>query len=64
MKEFELLQYIYSSSQTQDNQVIIGPGDDMAFLSIANQPLLAGVDQLIVGIHLAEDTPPDLIGRK
>ncbi len=63
MKESSLLQQIYKKS-TNDDLILIGPGDDMALLEFEPNTLLCGVDQLIVGKHVTIDTPPKLIGRK
>jgi thiamine-monophosphate kinase len=64
MKEFSLLEKIYNASASNNSSILIGPGDDMALLSFEADKLLCGVDQLIVGRHVSEDTPPELIGRK
>ncbi|MDP7009071.1 MAG: thiamine-phosphate kinase [Phycisphaerales bacterium] len=63
MNEQTLLDQIYKTNVPSDD-VLIGPGDDMAFVSFKSDGLLCGVDQLIVGRHVVEDTAPELIGRK
>ncbi len=63
MNEFSLLKQIYKTSQAVES-ILIGPGDDMAFMQFDSDKVLCGVDQLIVGMHVTSDTPPKLIGRK
>jgi thiamine-monophosphate kinase len=63
MNEHELLHSIYSES-TQSKTITIGPGDDMGELLIGKERVLCAIDQLIVGIHISPEIPPECIGRK
>jgi thiamine-monophosphate kinase len=44
--------------------LLVGPGDDCAVVSLGGMTLLVTVDQLIVGRHCTAETPTDLIARK
>ena len=46
MRELELLQHIYHANVSLPKAVSIPPGDDMAMIRIANNDVLATVDQL------------------
>jgi thiamine-monophosphate kinase len=65
MRESELLQHIYSTTNGPTPLVPIPPGDDMAMLLIGDQAVLAAVDQVIDGRHVdLQTTPLELVGRK
>ncbi|MFI4896759.1 MAG: thiamine-monophosphate kinase [Phycisphaerales bacterium JB059] len=69
MHERDLLSSIQARSEAMLRpfaaRVLIGPGDDCALLAHpAGQPIVVGVDQLIVGRHCEPETPIDLIARK
>lgn len=65
MREFELLEHIYSANAKLSDRVIIPPGDDMGMVKLTGRELLAAVDQLIDGRHVRlETTPLELVGRK
>lgn len=67
MNESELLQHIYqrSASLRARRDILVGPGDDAAVLSIGTQAVLLTVDQIIAGRHYDPDaTPIDAIARK
>jgi thiamine-monophosphate kinase len=65
MREFAILQHIYSAASKADARVVIGPGDDMGMVKIGGSELLAAVDQLIDGRHIQlKTTPLGLAGRK
>ncbi len=64
--ESEFLQWIYNQGTCSDSEdIVVGPGDDMAVINISAGRILAAVDQAIDGVHfdLAEDGP-EAAGRK
>ena len=64
MREQELLKHIYATVPAA-GRVTIGPGDDMALLSLDGRELLAAVDQLVDGVHVdLRRTPIEAAGRK
>ncbi|MDP7004926.1 MAG: thiamine-phosphate kinase [Phycisphaerales bacterium] len=63
MDECTLLKTIYSTS-TLKPPITIGPGDDMGELVVGKENILCAVDQLVVSVHVHQDTSPELIGRK
>ena len=65
MREFALLQHVFSTAGRPAGRVLIGPGDDMALVELGGRRLLAAVDQVVAGCHFDPDrTPLALIGRK
>ncbi|MHC4414392.1 MAG: thiamine-phosphate kinase [Planctomycetota bacterium] len=65
MREFELLQHVFAAAAAPGERVVIPPGDDMAMVSVRDQPVLVSVDQLVAGCHVnLETTPIALVGRK
>ena len=65
MRESDLLEHIYSANRSLDRSIVIPPGDDLGGVRIGQQVVLAGVDQLVDGLHFRlEKTPIALIGRK
>lgn len=52
MHEFDLLRDIYKANDALPRHVQIGPGDDMAMLSWADDRLLVAADPLIDGVHV------------
>jgi len=63
-REDDLLAYIRSSARALGPHVRTGPGDDLAVLDFQGRTLLAGVDQVVEGIHFKAGTAPELVGRK
>ncbi|MDP7030477.1 MAG: thiamine-phosphate kinase [Phycisphaerales bacterium] len=64
MQEADVMALIGRHVTTRDPRVRLGPGDDLAVLD-ASGGLLAGVDQVIDGVHvLADRVSWDRIGRK
>ena len=74
LKEFDLIRGLVEASagvSTDDPRVRVGPGDDLAVLRPVSGELLAGVDQVLDGVHFdlprlraeGEDAM-DLIARK
>jgi thiamine-monophosphate kinase len=63
-REDDLLAWIREASHTLGPRVRTGPGDDLAVLDLHGRSLLAGVDQVVEGIHFAAGTDPERIGRK
>ena len=65
MREFELLQHIYSTAGTPSQRVLLPPGDDMAMVSLTGRAMLVAVDQIVDGQHVdLSTTPIELVGRK
>ena len=65
MREFELIDSIRSANGVLDPSVVVPPGDDLGLIRLpGGQGLLAGVDQVVSGVHLAEDAPPETYGAK
>lgn len=45
--------------------VLVPPGDDLGMIELpGGAQVLAGVDQIVAGIHLQADAPPEAYGRK
>ncbi len=64
-RELELLQHVYSAAGKPSGRVLIPPGDDLAMVSVGESRLLAGIDQLVAGLHVnLQVTPIELVGRK
>ena len=65
MREFELIEAIRRSNPDLGPSVIVPPGDDLGMVRLPEgTELLAGVDQVVAGVHLAADAPPGAYGRK
>ena len=65
VQESDVLKLIQERAQTQDPRVILGPGDDLAAIRSPAGVLLAGVDQIVDGLHvLADRVPWNRIGQK
>jgi thiamine-monophosphate kinase len=65
MRELDLLQHIYRTTGVSHGRVSIGPGDDMAAVTIGGQVVLLAVDQVVDGVHVRLDrTPIEQVGRK
>ena len=63
--EFELISRLLATTARQREDVVIGPGDDGAVLSVANgQQLVASVDTLVDGVHFLPGTAARDIGWK
>ncbi|MSR28045.1 MAG: thiamine-monophosphate kinase [Phycisphaerales bacterium] len=45
-------------------RVTLGPGDDMALLSLPGNQLLIAADQIVAGVHYSLETPLPLVARK
>ncbi len=64
VQETDVMTLIGRHVRTTDPRVLVGPGDDLAVLDVAGG-LLAGVDQVIDGVHVRADRVGwDRIGRK
>lgn len=63
-REDDFHAFIRSSAATLGPRVVRGPGDDLAVLDFHGHRLLAGVDQVIEGVHFVAGTSPEAIGRK
>ena len=67
MDEFSLIQRFFSaaSHDTDNNDVLLGIGDDTAIIKAAqDEELLFTTDTLISGVHFPGDTDPFAIGHK
>lgn len=65
MKENDFLNWIYSESDFDPRQVIVGPGDDMAVVNFPTDALLVAVDQVLDGVHFdLQRDGPYWAGRK
>jgi thiamine-monophosphate kinase len=63
--ESDVLKMISQRIRTDDARVLLGPGDDLAHVAVDGNSLLAGVDQVIDGLHvLADRVSWDRIGIK
>ena len=59
------LKMISERARTEDTRVLLGPGDDLAHIAVGGESLLAGVDQVIDGLHVhAARVSWDRIGIK
>lgn len=63
-REDDLLAFIRGTSSGLGPRVRTGPGDDLAVLDFHGHGLLAGVDQVIEGVHFTPGTSPESIARK
>lgn len=65
MNEFEIIQRYFLSTR-QDDQVILGIGDDAAILRCppSGYDLVVSMDTLVAGVHFLATTPADDIGYK
>jgi len=63
-REDDLLEHIRAANASLGPRVQVGPGDDLAMIDFHGRSLLAGVDQVIEGVHFVPGTPPEAIGRK
>ncbi len=65
MREFELIDAIRRSNPSLGRTVVVPPGDDLGMIRLfEGADLLAGVDQVVAGVHLAADASPEAYGRK
>lgn len=65
MREFDILEQVFSTNPRLGPDILIPPGDDLAMVQLAGRRLLAGVDQLIAGRHVnLHTTPIELVARK
>lgn len=64
LRESELLAQIERSSGGLAARVLIGPGDDMAMISLDGHHMLAAVDQVVEGRHFTSGTDESLVARK
>ena len=56
LEEFELIRGLIHASaagMAADPRVRVGPGDDLAVLNVGDRALLAGVDQVLDGVHFS-----------
>ena len=63
-REDDLLEHIRAANASLGPRVQVGPGDDLAMIDFHGRSLLAGVDQVIEGVHFVAGTAPEAIGRK
>ncbi|MEE2680781.1 MAG: thiamine-phosphate kinase [Planctomycetota bacterium] len=64
MKEFELIDHLRSFNPTLGEGVLLPPGDDLGAVRMPGDQVLAGVDQVIGGVHLPVDAAPARFARK
>lgn len=65
MNEFDLISHVCSLNPTLGSRVVLPPGDDLGGLQIgAGTIILAGVDQVIGGVHLPVEASPERYARK
>lgn len=65
MREFELLDRIFTDNAMLPASVLIPPGDDMAMLALGGSTrLLVAADSVVEGRHTPKDIDPAVIGRK
>lgn len=63
-REDALIDHIRATSSALGPKVRVGPGDDLAVVDFHGRSLLAGVDQVVEGVHFVPGTSPEAIGRK
>jgi thiamine-monophosphate kinase len=61
MREFEVIARIRENNTELDASVVVPPGDDLGAVKLPDGGgvVLAGVDQVIGGVHLAHDATPE-----
>ena len=65
MREFELIDHVRAFNPTLGDAVVLPPGDDLGGLRlIGGNLVLAGVDQVLGGVHLPADAAPERYARK
>lgn len=65
MREFALLQHIFTSNSQLPDVVAIPPGDDMGALRLGDCTVLVAVDQVADGVHVdVANTSLEKVGRK
>lgn len=65
MREFELIDAIRTANGDLGPTVELPPGDDLGMIALpAGGSVLAGVDQVVGGVHLPEGAAPEHYGRK
>lgn len=65
MREFELIESIRQANSSLDASVVVPPGDDMGMIQLpGGVRVLAGVDQVVAGVHLVATSTPEAFGRK
>ncbi len=65
MQENEIIEKFFNLSQTKDNAILTGIGDDAAVITVPNdQQLVLSIDTLTEDIHFPRNTSPFDIGYK
>ena len=65
MKEFKVIEYVRSHNASLGDVVLLPPGDDLGAVQIpGGGVVLAGVDQVIGGVHLPPEASPERFARK
>ncbi|NBB96331.1 MAG: thiamine-monophosphate kinase [Planctomycetes bacterium] len=65
MKEFDFIHWICGQSSFDPAAVPVGPGDDMAVVTLGDERLLVTVDQVLDGVHVSlAQHGPQAAGRK
>lgn len=65
MNEFDLINHVRSLNATLGSRVVLPPGDDLGGLGFdSGVVVLAGVDQVIGGVHLPVEASPERYARK
>ena len=65
MKEFQLIEHVRSFNHTLGESVVVPPGDDLGAIRVDGGAIvLAGVDQVLGGVHLPPDAAPERYARK
>ncbi len=66
MREFEVIRRIRQENPSLGDRVEVPPGDDLGAVRLAESGgvVLAGVDQVIAGVHLADSAAPERFAWK
>ena len=65
MRESDFLDWIEKQSRFDPSKVPVGPGDDMAVITLGRERVLVAVDQVLDGVHFdLERDGPKAAGRK
>lgn len=65
MREFDLLQHVFSHNASLPEFVVLPPGDDMGAVAIGGATVLTTVDQVADGVHVdLRRDPITAVGRK
>ena len=64
MNEFDLIRHVRGLNPSLGSHVVLPPGDDLGGIQLSDNVVLAGVDQVIGGVHLPAGAEPERYARK